>query len=359
MTTFISSALANLVSTGFPSSRRKIQNLADDPGQEIHRRVLSLVLRSARVPKIQIQEQRTGYQSHIEVDYVVEDDVTPEQNNSQGVMEEQEQQGLPEIREDARSYDGSSFYSGNNMNHHFNDSDLNHEEISTIENNSDVNEEPGLEYRLPSSGSPSSIRQSMPDHLIDFGRYDKNQRLAGHLSEDEVLCGPQGDHDQETRGDLVIDAVDEDYIDDDMEEPVWSTHRNFEDEVPFHDYNWQESVTCMQFYGEDIDPGHGHQVHLDVEPDSKPGLPSQPRFLTSDEAEGPRDEHIDRSYWAEQNLTTGSDDFLLPRETDHSQLRFDDHLMENHYDIDSLDCAMDEFIGEPGEGLYYEMRPCS
>lgn len=315
--------------------------------------MISLVLRSARVPKIQIQGQRTGYQSQIEVNYVVEDDVTPELNNLQEFMEQQEHQGLPEIREAGRPHDGSSFCSGNNPNHHFDDSDLNHEEISTIDNDSDVNEQPGLEYRLPSSGSPSSIGQSTPDPLIDYSRYDNEQRLAGQFSEDEISCGPQGDNDQEIRGDLVNDAVNEDYFDDDMEEPVWSIHHNFEDEAPFHDYNWQQSATGIHVYGEDIDLGHGHQVHLDVEADSEPGLPSQSRFLESDEAEGARDEHSDRSYWAEQNLTMESDALLLPRETIHSQLGFVDHLMENPYDIDGLDCAMDEPIGELGGRLYY------
>lgn len=354
MTTFISSALANLVSTEIPSLRHKIQNLGDDPAQEIHRRVLSLVLRSARVPKIQIQEQRNEYQSHNEVDYVFEDDRTHELNISQGNMEEQEQQALPEIRQDGRPHDGSSVYSENSMDPHCGNFDLRHEEISTNDGDSDVNEEPGLGYRLPSLGIPPSNRKFMLDHLEDLAEYENNHRLAGQFSHDEVSYGPHGDNDPKTRGNLVIDAIDENYVDDDMETPVWSTHHNFENEVSFHDYNWQESVSGMHIYGEDIDFGHGHQVHLDAEPFSEPGLPSRPHFLESDEAEGARDEHNGRSYWADQNLTMGSEDSLLPRETDHLQLGFDHHLMENQYDTDSIDCATDEPIGEFREGFYYE-----
>lgn len=355
MTTFISSALANLVNTESPSLRHQIQYLGNDAAQEIRRRVVSLVLRSARVPKIQIQEQRTSYyQSLIESDYVVENDEPRDSKNLQEIMEEQEQQGLSEIREDGRQHDGSSFHSENNMDPHFGDLDLNYEQILRIYHDSDINEESGLEYGLPSSGSPSSTRQVMPDHLEDPDGYDNIKRLTGHFSKEKIPFGPQGGIDQEIRGDLVTDDIDEVYIDDDIEDPVWSTHHNLQVKVPFHDYNWQESVIGMHVYGGDIRIGHGHQVHLDAEPDSEPGLPSRPRFLDPDEAEGARDEYSDRDYWAEQNLTMVPENFFMPREADHSQLGFHDHLMEDHCDTDSLDCAMDESTGEFGEVLFYD-----
>lgn len=282
------------------------------------------------------------------------DDRTYTLSNSQGNTEEQGQQELLESRQEFRPHHGPFFYSETSMYPLAGGSDMDHDEISTMINNADVNEGPSLPYELPSSNSICSIGQPIPEHPEDLHEYDNSQRLTDQPSQDDLSSSPHSENDQDTRDSLMIDAIDEDYNNDGMEEPVLLIHHNFEDELPSNDYRRHESMTDMHSCSEDVDPRHGHQAQLSAGPESESKLATRPRFLESDEAEGVRDGYNDPNYWQMQSTLLGSDGCLVPRENEQSQLGLDDYFIRNLYDSDSLTCARDQSLWEYDEGHYCE-----
>lgn len=342
------------MSTESPNFRHRTHDLGSDPAQEIHRRVLSLVLRSARVPKIQVHEQRTGYQAQNGLNPVVVDDKPHTQSISQRNIEEQEQQELLETRQDSQPHHGHFFYSDTSMYPLDVGSGMDHDEISTIDNDADVSEEPCLVHEQPFSYSRCSIGPYIPERLPDLREYDNSQRLTDQLHQDDLSYGPQSESNQETRDSLMIDAIDGDLIDDDMEETVLLTHHNFEDEIFFNDYDWHEPGIDMHAYSEDVDPRYGHDAQIGAGPESESELATRPRFLESEEAEGVGDEDNHFTHWQMQNILLGSDGFLVPRRNEHSQLDFDDYSIRNHSDLGSLDWARDQSFEESDKSHYCE-----
>lgn len=225
-------------------------------------------------------------------------------------------------------------------------SDLAHDDVSTCENDSEVDVELGLGYEIPYSGSTFSASQS-----------DLKDSQGSCESEDEVLLDSEAFVDRALHwmsvydghgqpDDLRFDAMHEEYMEDanifPMEEPVLSAQHNFENGLP---YNRDNSMSGTRFYSENDELLHHHGACLGAESVWHHHLAYSEHSHEFDDTENLEAESNGREYWAHPNSLrifgdTGSRHGLELPLSGHG-----DDFMNLQDDAESLECTMGQRSG--------------
>lgn len=358
LTSFVSSALGNLTGTKSPTLQRRIRSLGFDPNQEIHRRTILLVLRSARIPRLKLQVQRPSSQTQIGADSVFEDNVPRDLDKSQETLQEPEpephetsqddpsyEDTLPHVETDLDAQDAVG-------------TNLTNDDALTYESEYDVHEELDMEY-----GTPYPVDELSESHFItedpeEPRKFSNDPLLDGVGFQNWTSFGLRNDGYRELQDDLTIDAMDEEYMAGvnvyHQEEPIGLAHRNTELELPNNKYYDYDSTSDTQFYDDDVDLQHYHQGSLDSGPERHDHLAYRQRFHEFDEIEDLVNENTPDDYWTEHNLLMGSGQYFPPFGAEQPQFWYDNNLVDVCYDTESLDFVTDRPLGELEEGYQYE-----
>ncbi|KAJ4424466.1 hypothetical protein N0V82_000790 [Gnomoniopsis sp. IMI 355080] len=351
LTTFVSSALGSLTSTESPILLQKIRALGRDPLQEIHRRTLLLVLRSARVPKIQVDGQRSGFQSHTLADTVVEDDGIHDPNESQEDIQEREPYGA---RQKDQTHDGTLSYIEDEMEIDHIDPELAHECGSTYENVGGMDEELAVEYGMPYPGSNSSTRGAAPDNFEEIRGFSNAQLCDGEHVEDRASVRMQNDNSGDTEDDLSVDAMDDEDAGDPVEDPIGLSHGNFEHELYYNRDDGPQVMSNTRFYGDDLDLERYHQTCLDAAPEEEHFLTYRKSMYEVEKTEQWEDEYGHGDDWPENNPKMGTDNFFSSCGARPSQFCHDENHMDIRYNTEKVDYAMSRPFGEVEDDLQYD-----